>query len=482
MKSFARVRSQVLPTWIWFAIGGAGLLATFAFTTLETLPVVFPLIVQATACATLLAVLWWRRRGHLPWFEIGVVYAAIVLVYGAYPLIKFFVVGPDYFSPQNDSRWSALRPSTTEVAAIAWCYAAHLVAFAAMYLAVRGRLKEEPPDVRPPGVPVMIAALAAYVLIQVFWVLLGLFYDTSAGSYLETYLVGQRLPLIFAQLLNHLNGARYPLAIILLIGLFARYPSSRWLILGWIAVVGVLTFIRVGNRTEMALLVLSAAMLYHLMVRPIPPARIAFGVAIGIVFFIGFGMFRAGLAGGSWNPFLQPAEFDVLFGSAVELQRANANGSVGALSPAFYLTDFAALLPQQIAPFQKVDPAVWYVTTFYPEYAATGGGLAFGTMAEAVLTGGWLSAAVRGGLLGLCFASVHRFCVRRRSYWVLAFYVWVTTLCYQSFRATTFYLLMLFVFRFMPVMVGVKIVAAALNSTARRMKGRMPVMMSPERR
>jgi oligosaccharide repeat unit polymerase len=436
---------------------------------------------QAVACGTLLAVLWWRRGGRLPWFEIGVVYSAVVLVYGTYPLIKFFVLGPEYFAPQSDGRWSALRPSSDEVAAIAWCYVAHLAAFAVTYLAMRGRLPEKPPEVQRPGLPVMVAALVAYVLIQVFWVFLGVFYDTSAGSYLETYLVGQRLPLILAQLLNHLNGAKYPLAIVLLVGLFTRYPSSRWLIVGWIGVMGVLTLVRVGNRTDMALLVMSVAMLYHLLVRPIPPARIGFGVAAGLVLFIGFGMFREGLAGLSWNPFLYPAEFDILFGNAVELQRAHGNGSVGVLSPTFYLADFAALLPQQIAPFQKVDPAVWYVTTFYPEFAARGGGLAFGTMAEAVLTGGWLSAAARGGLLGLCFAAVHRLYMRRPSYWVLVFYVWVTTLSYQSFRATTFYLLTLFAFRFLPVMFGVRIAAAALNRAAHRTKFQMLFPMRKRR-
>ena len=168
--------------------------------------------------------------------------------------------------------------------------------------------------------------------------------------------------------------------------------------------------------------------------------------------------------------------------AVVELQRAAESGSVGTLSTAFYYADFAALLPQQIAPFVKVDPSVWYVNTFYPEYAAQGGGLAFGTMAEAVLTGGWFSAAVRGGLLGLCFAALHRFYIRCQSYWALVFYVWVTTLSYQSFRATTFYLLALFAFRFLPVMLGVKFAAAALNSAARRTKGRVLFAISAGQR
>jgi hypothetical protein len=49
---------------------------------------------------------------------------------------------------------------------------------------------------------------------------------------------------------------------------------------------------------------------------------------------------------------------------------------------------------------------------------------------------------------------------------VLVFYVWATTLSYQSLRATTLALLVLFVYRFVPAVAGVTIVAAALERSA----------------
>ena len=51
---------------------------------------------------------------------------------------------------------------------------------------------------------------------------------------------------------------------------------------------------------------------------------------------------------------------------------------------------------------------------------------------------------------------------------MLVFYVWATTLSYQAFRGTTFILLVLFVFRFLPVVIGVKLLAAALRRAALR--------------
>src|SRR5262245_32432650 len=98
-------RSQILPAWTWLVLVAAGLTGITAVSTPANVEVIAPLTVQASACALLVFVLWRRRRGLVPWFEIGVVYAAITLVYGVYPLVKFLVLGSHYFAPQNDSRW-----------------------------------------------------------------------------------------------------------------------------------------------------------------------------------------------------------------------------------------------------------------------------------------------------------------------------------------------------------------------------------------
>jgi hypothetical protein len=193
---------------------------------------------------------------------------------------------------------------------------------------------------------------------------------------------------------------------------------------------------------------------------------------VGLTGFIAFGVLRnASVADGhSWfNPFVYASEFEILMGNALDLAHKQSTGSLGMLPEGFHFADLTGLVPQQLAPFPKVDPADWYVNTFYPVYASQGGGLAFGTISEAVLTGGWVSAAARGAALGFCFAEVHRFYMRRSShYWVLAFYVWLATLSYQSFRNRTFVLLLLFVYRFLPVMIAVKVLVTVLNRAARQ--------------
>ena len=359
-------RHDVLPAWVWLAVFAVLALGVTALLTTPgvSVAVTIPLVVQVVATCTLVAVLWRRRRGLVPWFEIGVVYSGIVTLYGVYPLLRFLAVGDHYSAPEyrpavdaarilRVPRWSTSDGSTH---ATSWRSLRPTSSCAAACRCPRAPL-------RPPRTSVFIAVVAIYVLVQGFWLYLGLFYDTSAGSYLESYLVSRRLPLLLAQLLNHLNGAKYPLSLVILTGLFARYAANRRYIAAWIGAIAVVTFARLGSRTELALLVLAAGMMYHTLVRPVPPRAVVAGVSAGIAGFVVLGMLRGGTGatdgGMGLSPFLYASEFDVLFGNAVELARARAAGTLGSVPWALYFADLAALLPQQIAPFEKIEPAGW---------------------------------------------------------------------------------------------------------------------------
>jgi hypothetical protein len=453
-------------------------LATFVVATnTNTLPVTVPLSVALLVSTLFYWVLWQRGRRVVPWFEIGAVYVAAVTLYTVYPLLGFLAIGGNY-AITNDARLWRLQPSSQQVAAIAWLYVSHLGAFVFAYLIARGRLPLVKPPLRVTSLGVFIAVGALYLIIQGFTIILGLFYDTSASTYLETYLVYRRLPLLLAQAFNHLNGMKHALAMVLLAALFSRYPRTRSVIIWWILVTALITVTKLASRTELVLLVLASTMMYQLVVRSLSLRFVLTATAIGLTGFIAFGVLRHGLRSGGpsgLNVFAYASEFEVLFGNAVDLAQKQSIGSLGILPDGFYLADLTGLVPQQIAPFQKVDPADWYVSTFYPAYMAQGGGLAFGTIAEAVLTGGWLSAAIRGAALGFGFAKIHRFYVSHASsYWVLAAYVWLTSLSYQSFRNRTFVLVLLFVYRFLPVMIAVKVLVTVLNRAARHVSVSLP--------
>lgn len=467
----------VVSKYVWPLAVLLILAACIAATNPQTLPVTAPLSIALVLSTLFYRVLWKRRRGVMPWFEIGAVYVTVVTLYTAYPLVGYLVLDGHYVVT-NDNRLWVMQPTAQEVGQIAWLYVCHLASFVAAYVIVRGRLPLVQRPLRSPTMAVFVAVGSLYLIIQGFTIFVGLFYNTSANSYLESYLVQRRLPLLVAQAFSHLNGMKHALAVVLLAALFSRYPRTRSIIIWWIVVTALVSVTRLASRTELVLLILTAAMMYQLVVRPVS-LRFVFAMAgLGLIGFTVFGVLRGGfLPSGrfSFNPFEYASEFEILMGNALDLARMQSLGSLGVLPDGFHLADLTGLVPQQLAPFKKVDPADWYVTTFYPIFAAQGGGLAFGTIAEAVLTGGWVSAAARGAALGFCFAKIHRFYVKHASsYWILAAYVWLATLSYQSFRNRTFILLLLFVYRFLPAMIAVKVLVTILNRAARHVRIPLP--------
>jgi hypothetical protein len=466
-----RTSRSSVPSYVWPLILLVVVLAFIATLDTRTLLVTGPLTVGLFASASFFWVLWRRRHGSVPWFEIGAVYVTVVTLYMAYPLIGFLALGQTY-TPLNDGRLYMMHPDAESIGRIGWFYVCHLASFAGIYLLTRGRLAGVIRTLPRPPLSMLVAIAIVYVGIEGFNTALGLFYDTSSDSYLATYLVQRRLPLIFAQLTNHLNGIVYVLAVMLMATLFTRYPASKPLIAVWIAIVGVVTIVKFGSRTQFVLLVQSATIMYDALVRPIRPRLILMIAIVGLTGFVAFGAVRNGAfsnEAASLNPFSYSNEFETLFANALHLD--SVRSSLGPLPVAFYAADFAALVPQQIAPFTKIDRGDWYVNRFFPEYAAMGGGLAFGTISESVLMGGWLAALVAGGALGLCFGKLHRVHSRYPgSFWLFVLYVWTTTLAYHSLRAGTFALLVMFAYRFVPAVIFVNLLALALRATIFRVR------------
>jgi hypothetical protein len=188
--------------------------------------------------------------------------------------------------------------------------------------------------------------------------------------------------------------------------------------------------------------------------------EVALAGAVGLIAFLAFGIlrsYRVALAEeNSFNVFAFNSEFDSLFTNAVDIARLKQSGQIGQVPTTFFLADLLAIIPQQLLPVAKISPPVWYLSTFYPTQAEQGAGLAFGTISESLLGGGWVDLVIRGGILGvLCGRLYDFYAARRRSFLVLLGYVWATIWVYQSFRNTTFSVFTLFVYRFLPVMLAI---------------------------
>ncbi len=398
-----------------------------------------------------------HRSAYAPLAEIGVTFVAAVTVYLLVPLAVYLALGGTY-TILNDNRLLQLQPSASEVASAGWLYVAFLASFAVVYLAVRGRA--EPP--RSGGGTISRDRLKLMIGIYLLFSLLTVLIVAPIRS--ETYEGGiaavNALPLVMRQFMKLWEGWSILLTLGLRVWLFQDFERRKWIIAAWIGYELLLVLSKLGSRTALAISLVSSFMLYHLLVRPIRVRTAILGATAGLTGFLALGVVRAyqgfGTAG-QWSSGNAGGEFEVLFGNVVDIKQRLLSGEIRPLPIGFHLADLLAPFPSQILPFEKFDPAVWYIQSFYPEAAERGAGLAFGVIPQSLVGFGWIELMVRGAILGYAFASLHRYFSRHADrFWAMVLYVWITVWCYQSFRNQSFILVMYIVQWFLPLVLVVE--------------------------
>lgn len=444
--------------------------------TFQLLIVAAPILAMLAVAIMFLSVLR-RRDGEFEMVELGVFYGGVIFLYSVYPLVAF-ISGDLRFSRFADSRLLLSQPSPTETATVGWYFVAYFVAFLAAYVLVRGTCRIEKIRIPRPDVRTLLALVALYAGVKGFFVFLKLYCDIrNPETYVDSYLLYANLPLIIQQLVNHLRGIDLTLQIILMAYLTFNFQKHKYSILGWIVLelLGLWAY-GIGTRTGLFVLIASLLITYHFAVKPFKARSAAILGLAAIVLFVLLGVLRDQpmlYADSPKNPLAYDSEFDSLFATSYDLLYVKGNNGSSSLTWTFYVSDFLNLVPQQFLPIQKVDPTRWYLETYYPAYAASGGGLAFGAIPEAIVGLGWIDAACRGALIGILFALIHRnFVTGRKSFWKYCFYLWMIALSYQCFRATTFRLVPEFFYEFLSVILAMNLILRVLP-LGRKIKLRM---------
>jgi hypothetical protein len=421
--------------------------------------VLLPMAVTCGVGFALLALVVARGGGRYAALELGPVYAAVVVVYTLYPLLGFLVNGLRY-GDLNDNRLFAIQPAAKDVARLAWLYVAHLGGFALVYVTARGRTGEVKLGGRYVSRFALTVLFALWVVIQLYFVALQRHYNWLFETNLDRYVAIANLPLLVAQVTGHLSALQFTIEVAFLVLLFAYSKRALFFVIPWLGFVAVVTLIQRQSRTEIVLLTLAAVVCFHLEVRPLSTAFLSGLAAIGLAGFVFFGASRDGFAAldvTSYKRLFIANEFESLFGNACDLDQRVAGGEIRSLTPAFFASDLLALVPQQLVSVAKVSPPSWYMKTFFPEAAERGIGFCFGTVSESIVGGGLPDAVARGAALALIFGAIHRFISKHRpGAWWFIFYVWLTVMAYNSFRMTTFYLLLRVVYDFLPIVILVK--------------------------
>ena len=427
--------------------------------------VVAPLIV--TAAIVLLFLLYLRGiERTLPYFEIGAFYVAITAIYIIYPLLKYVLQGYRYET--GDYRIMLLQYQPEALTAMGWWYVLYLVSFCLAYVLVRGRRAIQGRlVVARTNWTLVSSILLLLTCARLFFVVLGYFFDMKFTSYLESYVVIQRLPLVVRQIAAQVQGIDLTLQLMLIVALTcARGRSFRTLKISYLMITIVSNLLAPGGRIQLVAIILAAVGAHHLVVRRV---RLRLMIAAAVLGFLSLLVMAALRTNGTSDLAALKArmgdhtEFEVIFGNALDLKYLQYASGMFTDKPNLYWSGIFAIIPQQILPMGKDNAGDWYVRTFYPEYFESGGGLAFGVLAEAVTGYGWPELIWRGAVVGMAFALLHRGLYRPRvSVYFLMFYLWVMVWSYLTVRSGTFSILMLITHRFLPPLAGLALLGLLL--------------------
>jgi len=476
-RRFAGMREGRRFAWV----GGIVVLAAVSVVGLvdEDVRAVMAPAVATIALALLYLVVLTRREGSLPIFEAATFFVLATSVYTIVPLLQFFMSGMECVI-FGDYRLFAYAPTPREFGGFAWRHVLLLASFVFPYLIVRGKRLWPRHDFANPPAPMLFVIVSLIVIFSAFFMALDAYLGPSVSVYEGGVPKFLQLPYVVQQFANIFGMVLLTLKQCLVIALLSYWRKPRWRypLLLWIAVEVLLAAAGFReSRTNTVILLLTFVVGYHLIVRPI---RIGMAFTTGGVVLLGiltFGLLRdVGIEGvktdsrAAWG---SPTEFQILFGNAYDIHMRKVQRRLPPVPRQLFFSDFYRLVPSQILPFRKWDPADWYKDEVYEYVSAAGMGFMFGIVAQSVLGFDWLELAVRGVLLALFYAAAHRFWRRYSgSFWATIAYLFVLSWAYYAFRASSFEILYRLVYYLLPTALLVKLLTAVVSVPIRFRRGR----------
>jgi hypothetical protein len=401
-----------------------------------------------------------RRDNRFPFFDVGAICVMVTTLYFVVPLLNF-IFGGMAFTVLSDNRLFTYSPSPGDLAPLIWGAVLYLLAFCAVYVMLRGKGYPHTVGIDAPGGARIGIMILLGVGLGVSILGIEMSYEVSVTPSYEDLRAGigsvTQLPYYLQQVVHNLQGMYLVAkqALLLVIVFYWKKRSIRTLGLAWLLAEIIWSVARQGARTDVVLLILSAALLYHRLVRPLSFSRICIGglALLSGVFLVGvvrdLGLSLSEMRGAGVSVLSITNEFQSLFGTAYDLHERSARGGLSAIPWTVYLSEVFQLAPSQILPFRKMDPADWYLELL--GLRESGVGFMFGVLSQGVVGGGPIELLARGMLLGGVYAAVHRWYVRRSSTWSATLtYLFVCVWSYYTVRATTFYFVYFAVYRLAP--------------------------------
>lgn len=386
------------------------------------------------------------REGKLDFFELGVLFSAVVGIYSMIPAIEYLVGGLSY-SVLGEFRLFQAAPTPGQLAPIFWYYAIYLACFLLAYRRFRGTETDQKRAITGGDRRLLWVLVGAYACTYLFFAALAAVWDLqSPDTYGGSYLMYKGLPAGIEEIANHMIGIAVLLQLVLMAFLVLNYHKYKRYIFSWLLIEFVsIGVFGVGSRTGLMVLLLSFLITYNRYVARLTVRTVSW-VGFGLLLlFIGLGAARALASSADDRAFYllgSGNEFDGLLANAYDLKDLKATGQTSDIFPGIYFSDVVRMAPPALFRSEQTDPSQWYVRNFYPAYAEQGGGFAFGAISESIVGLGLFDVIWRALLVGWAFGTIRRvFVSGNNSFWNYIFYLWATVFSYQTFRVTTFNLL-----------------------------------------
>jgi hypothetical protein len=452
-----------------------------AFTSPEMRRVAAPAMVMVVLGVFFARQLYVRDK-RLPIFESGTLAVLATVLYGVMPIVNYIAGGLKWI-PYSDARLLSFGQRSEHLPMFGWRFVVYLTAFVAAYLIVRGRVAPTVRPVAPVKRNYAIAMLMILVSTELFVIVVewsyGVHLRPSHAQALKEKTIWD-LPLFARQITHVIMGAAVVIKYWLVGLLLMHWPRRFWrvVLFGWLALEVASTVLRFGARGELVLLVLATVLLYHrliaaLKLRVLVPTGVAF---LGAFFLYGVIRDMRGevrdVATSEYPLLAYSNEFQAVLGTAYDLHVRQEAGILPPVPWQIFVADAYMVIPSQFLPFEKIDPAGWYLDAV----GIKGAGFMFGVMSQAVLGFGSVELLVRGLILGMLLGRLHRWYVlHQERFWPTMMYLFVCIWIFYSVRNSTFSPVYLLLYRFAFAMVAVRVVTSLLDKAQRIRSAKAPL-------
>jgi len=381
-----------------------------------------------------------KRSGRYPIDNIGILILAVLGLYSIIPSLSFLFLGDAFilfttripYIPQIDDVVYLLAISNS------FAFGLFLI-YKTSKLQYKSILKHEVIFIND---SILKSAIILFIIVSLSSIFLNIQYNLGdSSSYIDSYAEIASLPLIVKQFLAFQRGWVSILKIIVILGLFQRWPKSSYLLI-LIILFNILNFNVASSRTNLAISLFTFFILWHIVIRPFSKMKIFISGAVLMLGFSFSGLLRGGSGASSivFTNLLNVSEFINVWLNSVHILHESKLGSFS-IPWQVHLNDFLASIPSSILPWEKMDFSNWYANTYYPEHHEVGGGLAFGLNSQIVSGFGIPEAFIRGLIWGKISLTLINWVNTTKKWWVFPLYLSLFLFSYQVVRFSSFELI-----------------------------------------